>query len=131
LFGRNAHVKIEEVLNNYFKELDKVFKAYNLHEGIDYFWNIDETGLQMEHSPRKILCMQGKKTNTVTSINVQAVTIIECGSAAGTHFPPYYKESWEVAEPLQCCSNIRKGMQGSYGTEFGIFVKKANINPMN
>ncbi|XP_052778555.1 uncharacterized protein LOC128215995 [Mya arenaria] len=80
----------EEVLNNYFKELDKVLKAHNLHESPESIWNIDETGLQTEHSPRKILCMHGEKANAVTSNRGQTVTLIGCGSAAGVHVPPYY-----------------------------------------
>ncbi|XP_052809384.1 uncharacterized protein LOC128237844 [Mya arenaria] len=80
----------EEVLNNYFKELDKVLKAHNLHESPESIWNIDESGLQTEHSPRKILCMQGEKANTVTSNRGQTVTLTGCGSASGVHVPPYY-----------------------------------------
>ncbi|WAR25274.1 hypothetical protein MAR_010978 [Mya arenaria] len=80
----------EEVLNNYFKVLDKVLKAHNLHESPESIWNIDETGLQTEHTPRKILCMQGEKANTVTSNRGQIVTLIGCGSAAGVHVPSYY-----------------------------------------
>ncbi|WAR08421.1 hypothetical protein MAR_018379 [Mya arenaria] len=72
----------EEVLNNYFKELDKVLKAHNLHESPESIWNIDESGLQTEHSPRKILCMQGEKANTVTSNRGQTVTLTGCGSAS-------------------------------------------------
>ncbi|WAR16705.1 hypothetical protein MAR_031299 [Mya arenaria] len=68
LFSKNEESQLVE------HELDKVLKAHNLHESPESIWNIDETGLQTEHSPRKILCMQGEKANTVTSNRGQTVT---------------------------------------------------------
>ena len=76
----------EEVLDKYFDELGSVMSNSNLNDKPSNIWNIDETGIVMEHSPSNVLCLKGYTPQAVTS----TVTIIAAGNAAGTRILPYY-----------------------------------------
>ncbi|WAR29262.1 LOW QUALITY PROTEIN: hypothetical protein MAR_002830 [Mya arenaria] len=83
----------EETINKYFAELEKVMKKHDLDNHPELIWNIDETGLMMEHNPRHVVCVKGMTPQAITSSRVKTVTIIACGSAAGIRLPPYYDHS--------------------------------------
>ena len=53
-------------------------------------FNVDETGITMEHSPAKVVCAKGLTPQSITSSRGKNLTIIACGSAAGTQLPPFY-----------------------------------------
>ncbi|XP_052809180.1 jerky protein homolog-like [Mya arenaria] len=80
----------EETINKYFAELEKVMKKHDLDNHPELIWNIDETGLMMEHNPRHVVCVKGMTPQAITSSRGKTVTIIACGSAAGIRLPPYY-----------------------------------------
>lgn len=80
----------EAVLNKYFQDLEKVMSTNGLLDKPENIWNIDETGLVMEHSPSKVVCGKGAAPQSVTSSRGQTVTIIASGNAAGCRKPPFY-----------------------------------------
>ena len=52
--------------------------------------DMDETGVQLEHNPGKILARKGAKhLQSPTSGNGETITIIACISAAGEACPPH------------------------------------------
>jgi hypothetical protein len=53
-------------------------------------WNIDETGLVMEHSATNVLCLKGTTPQAITSNRGKTVIILAAGSAVGMRLPPYY-----------------------------------------
>ena len=80
----------KEVLDRYFDELGSVISTSNLDDKPSNIWNIDETGIVMEHSPSNVLCLKGYTPQAITSNRGKNVTIIAAGNAAGTRIPPYY-----------------------------------------
>ncbi|KAJ8306526.1 LOW QUALITY PROTEIN: hypothetical protein KUTeg_017071 [Tegillarca granosa] len=53
-------------------------------------YNIDETGLSLEHSPPKIISAKDTKPQACTSSRSSNITIIGGGIAVGNNIPPYY-----------------------------------------
>lgn len=78
------------VLDKYFQDLERVIATNGLLDKPENIWNIDETGLVMEHSPSKVVCGKGAAPQSVTSNRGQTVTIIASGNAAGCRIPPFY-----------------------------------------
>ena len=53
-------------------------------------YNIDETGISMEHTPPKIVCSSETNPQAVTSPRQSNVTIIAGANAIGNNIPPFY-----------------------------------------
>ena len=85
-----AKATSKEVLDAYFSDLETVIKANNLDNAPERIWNVDESGILMEHTPPKVLCTTGAMPQSVTSPRGKNVTIIGSGNAAGNHIPPYF-----------------------------------------
>ena len=50
-----AKATSKEVLDSYFSDLETVIKANNLENAPEQIWIVDESGIQMEHTPPKVL----------------------------------------------------------------------------
>jgi hypothetical protein len=53
-------------------------------------FNIDETGINTEHSPPRIVCDKSTKPQDISSTRSAAISIIAGGNALGNYLPPYY-----------------------------------------
>ena len=52
-------------------------------------YNMDESGMLLEHKPPKVVACKGvKKVHCRTSGNKGQITILACANAAGSVFPP-------------------------------------------
>mgnify|MGYP000140301650 FL=1 len=81
-----AKATLAAVLQEYFTQLDlllKLIKENGVHERPECIWDMDETGLQMEHSPSKVVCLKGSQPVAITSSRGKTITIIAGGNAAG------------------------------------------------
>lgn len=85
-----AKATSQESLDKHFQELEEVYEQYNLGQSPHKIWNIDESGLLLEHSPPKVLCPKGATPQAITSPRGKNVTLIGCGNAAGSYIPPYF-----------------------------------------
>ena len=75
-----------EALDNYFKLLKDVMEENNLMQ----IYNVDESGMPLEHRPLRVLTKKGqRKVRCRTSGNKSQVTVIGCVSAAGQAMPPF------------------------------------------
>lgn len=79
-----------ENIDKYFKELSALMTKHNLHEKPEKIYNVDETGINSEHSPPKIVCSKDTKAQAITSPRSSLTTIIAAGNAVGNYIPPYY-----------------------------------------
>ena len=79
-----------ETLDNYYKELEVVLSVNNIKDKPWKIFNIDETGVNTEHSPPKIVCKKDTVPQNITSSRSATVTVIAAGNAAGQSIPPYY-----------------------------------------
>lgn len=87
---QRARCASKETLSNYFKELGTIMTKNNLHENPQKIYNMDESALQSEHTPGKIVHDIVVKPQSVTSPRTSNVTIIGAGNAIGNAVPPYY-----------------------------------------
>lgn len=70
---QRAKVGNQRSLNFYFDELEKVITKYNLKDKPHLIFNVDEKGIQQNHSPKS-----------------STTTVLGCGSAAGVAIPPFF-----------------------------------------
>ena len=79
-----------EVMNSYFELLKKTLSENNLLDSPDHIYNVDETGMPLDHRPPKVVTKRGqKKVRTRTSGNKAQITVIACVSAAGQAILPF------------------------------------------
>ena len=76
-------------VKNYFQELDIILTKYNLKNKPEQIWNIDETGITLDHNPPKIVATKGERPFVVTAGHSDNTTVIVAGSALGETIPPY------------------------------------------
>ena len=80
----------KEKLDCYYKELSSIMFTHNLNDHPERIFNVDETGINTEHTPPKIVCNKNTKPQAVTSTRSATITIIAGGNALGNYIPPYY-----------------------------------------
>ena len=74
----------------YFRALKEVFDEYKLERFPKRIWNMDETGMVLEHKPSKILARRGSKhLHSRTSGNRELITVIATVNPAGEALPPH------------------------------------------
>jgi hypothetical protein len=77
-------------VSKYFFALNSVLSATGIAGQADRIWNMDETGLQLDVKPRKVIATKGTKhLHSRTSGNRETITVIACVSAAGKALPPH------------------------------------------
>ena len=77
-------------VSKYFFALNSLFTEKGLIDCPHQIWNMDETGLQLEHKPRRVIAQKGAKyLQSRTSGNKETVTVIACINAAGEALPPH------------------------------------------
>jgi hypothetical protein len=77
----------KDIVHNYFEDLkDLESKAGN---DPDRIWNMDETGIHLEHKPISVIARKGSKVVPGrVSCNRDNITIVGCGNAGGKVIPP-------------------------------------------
>ena len=77
-----------EKVAKYFRVIRQVVEENKLSP--DVMWNMDETGLQLEHKPGKVVARKGTKyLHSTTSGNRETITVIAAVNAAGICIPPH------------------------------------------
>ena len=65
-------------------------------------WNMDGTGMQLEHKPGKVVACRGTKyLHSSTSGNREMVTVIAAVNAAGQSLPPHFIVKGKTRQSLQ------------------------------
>ena len=74
----------------YFTALKAEIDKLDQNDMASCVWNMDETGLQLEHKPGMIIAKKGSKyLHSPTSGNREMITIIAAINAAGQAIPPH------------------------------------------
>lgn len=80
----------KEIMEQYFDMLKKTLLENNLMGNPAQIYNVDESGLPLDHCPAKVVSHKGqKKVCSRTSGNKSQITVIACVSAAGHALPPF------------------------------------------
>ena len=76
-------------IKNYFVLLEKTLEEKESFNCPNRIYNMDESGLPLDHNPSKVIAMKGaRKVHCRTSGNKMQITILACANAAGTVIPP-------------------------------------------
>ena len=80
----------KKVMEDYFEKLKKNLKENNLMNSPAQIYNVDESGMPLDHRPPKVVALKGqKKVRSRTSGNKSQITVIACVSATGHALPPF------------------------------------------
>ena len=73
-----------EKMKQYFELLKDVLEEHNLMESPGQIYNVDETGMPLDHRSPKVVILRGqKKVCCHTSGNKSQITVFGCVSASG------------------------------------------------
>lgn len=84
-----AQATSEETVSAYFTDLKLALLKDSLMDKPELIYNVDEKGIQTEHSPPYIVCSENS-TPAITSSRTAITTILGCCNAIGTQIPPYF-----------------------------------------
>ena len=87
---QRAKCTSDEVVENYFAELEKILIKYNLKDKPHLIFNVDEKGVTQDHKPPSIVAGTDYHPNAVTAGRSKTTTILGCGSAGGVAIPPFF-----------------------------------------
>jgi len=77
-------------VQRYFQALHDLLQKTGVSECPKRIWNMDETGLQLEHKPQRVIAQKGVRyLHARTSGNREMLTVIACVNAAGDRIPPH------------------------------------------
>ena len=79
----------DETLNRYFAELEITMTKYGVKDKAANIWNVDETGISLDHNPPKVLARSGTSPHSITSGRSANTTAIAAVGALGQTIPPY------------------------------------------
>lgn len=110
-----------EDVNDFFTLLAQVYEDNDLGHHPDQIFNMDETGIQINNKPGKVIASKGAKdVYTLTSCEKgENVTVIACCNAQGNFMPPVliYKGTYskpQFSEGLPPGSQIFMNKKSSY-----------------
>lgn len=103
----------KENIDKYFRELSNILTQNNLHDKPERIFNIDESGINSEHSSPKVVCDEDINPQSITSQRSSTTTIIVGRSTVGNYIARiiFFKEndgmasSWRVhrlAQTARC-----------------------------
>ena len=78
-----------EVVSSYYENLEKVLNSAGLLNNPTGIWNVDETGLTLDHTPPKVLGKARQDPVCITASKSATTTVIAAGNAIGEILPPY------------------------------------------
>ena len=80
----------KETMAEYFNLLESVLTDNDLLSSPGQIYNVDETGVPLDHRPPKVVTKRGqRKVRCRTSGNRSQITVIGCVSACGQAIPPF------------------------------------------
>ena len=89
-----ANVRMEslnkQAITSYFDLLKSVLEDNNLMNSPEQIYNVDESGMPLNHRAPKVITQKGqKKVRVRTTGDKSQITVVGCASASGQVIPPY------------------------------------------
>ena len=126
LDSARAKSSTPEAFNNYFTQLKAVLEENNLLDKPHRIYNVDETGLQPEHKPPKVIGNPNTKIQAITSPRSTTTTVIACVNAFGHSLPPFFifkGKRWNPELMKGACFGA-KGIMSETGWSNGEIFRK-------
>ena len=90
-----------DAINQYFDLLNDVLEKNNLKESPGQIYNVNESGMALEHRPPKLVTLKGqKKVKCRTSGDKSQITVVGCINAVGQAIPPFVIFKAKTLSPL-------------------------------
>ncbi|XP_064633674.1 uncharacterized protein LOC135491633 [Lineus longissimus] len=80
----------KELIDKYYNDLKAILQKYNLMDKPELIYNLDETGVNTEHNPPRIVGPVNERLPAITSTRGAITTVLACGNAIGNAMPPYF-----------------------------------------
>ncbi|KAB0804910.1 hypothetical protein PPYR_01880 [Photinus pyralis] len=116
-------------VNAFFDLLEKTLLEHNLINSGNKIFNMDESGIQLNNKPRKVIATKGSKdVHVLTSVEKgEHVTLIACNNGEGVFMPPVLilkgtRKNPDFMEGLPTGSEIYMNKKSSYITS-ELFMK--------
>lgn len=94
-------------LKHYFSLLEETLKNNDLLDTPTRIYNMDESGLPLDHKPSKVITLRGtKKVHCRTSGNKMQITILACANGVGTVVPPMVIFEGKRLNPEWCKGEV-------------------------
>ena len=77
-------------VSTYFQQLEAVIKKYDLEDKPHLIFNVDEKGIQQNHTPPSVIAGRNADVQEVVSAKSSTTTLIGCGSSSGTAIPLHF-----------------------------------------
>ena len=90
LSEKRARCANELCINNYFVELTKLMKKYNLIDKPQHIYYVDEKGINTEFRPPNIVSINASKSQAIMAERSNTITVIGGGTALGHNIPPFF-----------------------------------------
>ena len=75
----------------YFHVLQRVIDDNQLRDVSKRIWNMDESGLRLDHTPGKVIARKGTRyLQSATSGNRETITVFATVNADGGSLPPHF-----------------------------------------
>lgn len=110
-----------ETVKQYFELLEKVLNENGLFDKPSNIFNMDETGLQLNNRPTKVLAAKGSKnvSSLTSGEKGETISVIACCNAEGMFLPPYSifkgkNKKNEFADGMPPGSQITMSEKSSY-----------------
>lgn len=89
--GNRARGMNREEVNKYFELLESILLENKLFDKPGQLFNMDESGLQLNNKPSKVVAAKGSRdVHVITSSEKgETVTVVACCNAEGNFLPPY------------------------------------------
>jgi hypothetical protein len=84
-----ADCATSEVVTRYYGNLEDTLVSCDLKNKPAAIWNVDETGITLNHTPPKVLAKAGRVAVAITASKSATTTVIAAGCALGECVPPY------------------------------------------
>ena len=83
-------MKNQSALDNYFIELNRILDDNQLKDKPSQIYNMDETGVPLDHRTPRVLTRKGqKKVRYCSTGNKSQITVVGCINATGQALPPF------------------------------------------
>ena len=79
----------DQIIDQYFETLEPILDDLKIKNIPQHLWNIDETGISLDHTPPKVLAPAKEKVYYLTHGRSPNTTMIAAVSALGETIPPF------------------------------------------
>lgn len=104
------------IVEEYFQTLNQTLDSLDIMDKLERIWNLDETGIIMEHTPSSVIAKRGSKSVPGrTSNSRESITVVVTANPSGWSLPPMIIVRGKTRKALNAW-NVGAGPEGAFWT---------------